>query len=259
MSRSAPKARAEKGRAPSVTVPPPPPTPAQNVDPVDAVPGRLSMSDWAAIVEQEEGEEVVAEILDELVHRVMEKCYQLYLQKQLIPFTVSRARDALVHVVEWQFLVRDEGDWPDSAPLWEQDSEPLPCGIDSWAQGCVPVIHSRLTPHKILLQRSLELPVAEVVDPGGPQHLNEHRSPSKEELSARDPGKENKDQTEGLKHSGFKAATLSPHPPLQREQRRKQRLPHRATFPAPRAADSLPLRRGSLSCSISKEERTGHP
>lgn len=81
MSRSTSKVRAEKSRAASVL--PPPPSPAHHVDSTSTVPGRLSKSEWMDMVAQEEGEEVVAEVLDELMCSVMKRCYQVYLQSQV--------------------------------------------------------------------------------------------------------------------------------------------------------------------------------
>ncbi|XP_066568037.1 uncharacterized protein C2orf81 homolog [Amia ocellicauda] len=149
MSRFTSKSRADKSRVPSAPVPPSAPS---AVAPADIVPGRLTESDWVAMLMQEEGEEVVADIVDKLMSRVMEECYRVYLQRQLVPFTVSQAREALLQMVEWRFLVRDEGEGPDSTSSWEEDEEPQPCSTDSWAQGCVPVLHTGLTPRTTLPQ-----------------------------------------------------------------------------------------------------------
>ncbi|KAJ8404504.1 hypothetical protein AAFF_G00337710 [Aldrovandia affinis] len=259
MSRSGLKSRAEKGRAVPVPVPPPPLPPAQNVESVDIVPGRLSKSDWLDMVAQEEGEEVVAEILDELMYCVMEKCYSVYLQKQLVPFTMTWARDALVQTLEWQFLVRDEGEGQDSSPFWEQDSEPQPCGFDSWAQGCVPVVHSRPTPNSTLLQRSAELPVAEVADPVSPQAKDESQSGRKDDLSDMEPCKENESQNGRQGYARFKVAMLTPFPPCKREDRRKQPLPHRAALLTPQVGNSPRIPRRSLRCPVRKKEECPTP
>ncbi|KAI1904689.1 hypothetical protein AGOR_G00008290 [Albula goreensis] len=254
MSPSAPKAKTEKVRAATVPVPapPPPPPPDQNGDSVDIVPGRLSESDWMEMVAQEEGEEVVAEILEELMQSVMEKCYDVYLRKQMIPFTVSWARDALVQALAMQFLARDEGDGQDSGLSWEQDSEPQPCGIDSWAQGCVPVIHSRPTPNTTPLQKSAELPVAES-DPGCAQTKNEPQSGGNGVLSDPDPIREDDSQNRQVR-MGVKVAVLTPGPPPKRGDRRKQPLPHRVPLPAPQAANSPRISRKCLNYPIRKEE-----
>lgn len=84
MRRSAAKSRADKSRTDSVPVSaaPPPPT-IQPVETVDIVPGRLTESTWNSMLSQAEGEEVVADIIAELMEGVMDKCYQVYLKRQV--------------------------------------------------------------------------------------------------------------------------------------------------------------------------------
>uniref|UniRef100_A0A8U8B340 Basic proline-rich protein-like n=1 Tax=Geospiza parvula TaxID=87175 RepID=A0A8U8B340_GEOPR len=65
---------------------------------------------------------------------------------QRVPFAVARARDAILFVAEWRFLVRDEevpepdGDpEPERDGVWKEDEEP-PAGIwDSWTPRVVAV------------------------------------------------------------------------------------------------------------------------
>lgn len=84
MSRSAAKSR-DKSRAASLVLAPALPRPAsvQNVETVDIVPGRLTEAAWVTMTTQDNGEEVVAEIMGELEAAVMDRCYQVYLQKQV--------------------------------------------------------------------------------------------------------------------------------------------------------------------------------
>ncbi|ROL46252.1 hypothetical protein DPX16_6286 [Anabarilius grahami] len=139
MRRSAAKSRADKSRTDSVPVSAAPPQP---VETVDIVPGLLTESTWTSMLTKEEGEEVVVDIIAELMERVMDRCYQVYLKSQLIPFSVWWAQNNLVETIECLLLVRDEGDDPEHEPLWQEDPEPRPCAIDSWAEGCVPVLHA---------------------------------------------------------------------------------------------------------------------
>lgn len=49
----------------------------------------------------------------------------------------------MLQITEWRFLARDEGESAVAEdPTWGEDEEPLPCPIDAWAQGCVPVLHA---------------------------------------------------------------------------------------------------------------------
>ncbi|XP_015217166.2 uncharacterized protein C2orf81 homolog [Lepisosteus oculatus] len=256
MSRSLSKSRAEKSRAPSVPAAPPAPSASA---PADIVPGRLAESDWVSMVAREEGEEVVVDVVEGLMARVMEECYRVYLQRQLVPFTVSQAREALVQMVEWRFLVRDEGEGPESAPSWEEDLEPLPCGPDSWAQGCVPVLHTGLTPRPPLTQRAVEATVGEADSPGRRQPETklqpeeegtrretantEHLSQNRLDVDIR--GENEKKGSQGPKKP--KPHGLTPAPPPKTEKRRKPSS-HRAAAPTPLAqhpSKSLPSQGGS--------------
>ncbi|KAM6180314.1 LOW QUALITY PROTEIN: uncharacterized protein C2orf81 homolog [Erethizon dorsatum] len=127
--RGATRSKVEKVRPPTVPVPQ-----------VDIVPGRLSEAEWIALMALEEGEDVVGDILANLLARVMDSAFQVYLTQQCIPFTVNQAREAMLQIVEWRFLARDEGEFAVAAdPSWGEDEEPLACVTDTWAQGSVPV------------------------------------------------------------------------------------------------------------------------
>ncbi|RMC14603.1 hypothetical protein DUI87_09701 [Hirundo rustica rustica] len=86
----------------------------------------------------------VRPILDELLERVLSECALAAAARQRVPFTVSRARDAILFVAEWKFLARDEGDpafegdpEPERDGVWSEDEEPQTCPLDSWTRGVV--------------------------------------------------------------------------------------------------------------------------
>lgn len=81
MRRSAAKSRADKSRTDSVPVSAAPLV--QPVETVDIVPGLLTESTWTSMLTKEEGEEVVVDIIAELMERVMDRCYQVYLKSQV--------------------------------------------------------------------------------------------------------------------------------------------------------------------------------
>ncbi|XP_048365143.1 uncharacterized protein C2orf81 homolog isoform X2 [Sphaerodactylus townsendi] len=129
------KSRAEKSRPPTVPVPQ-----------VDIVPGRLSEADWFSLLAFEEAEDAVGDLLALLLDQVLEDCYKVYLASQRIPYVINQAREAMVQIIEWRFLVRDEGQEDVSTdPMWQEDEEPVACIKDPWAEGSVPVL--RATPH----------------------------------------------------------------------------------------------------------------
>ncbi|XP_012513618.1 PREDICTED: uncharacterized protein C2orf81 homolog [Propithecus coquereli] len=130
--RGVTRSKAEKARPPIVPVPQ-----------VDIVPGRLNEAEWMALTALEEGEEVVGDILADLLARVMDSAFKVYLTQQCIPFTISQAREAMLQITEWRFLAQDKGESAVAEdPTWGEDEEPSACTIDSWAQGSVPVLHT---------------------------------------------------------------------------------------------------------------------
>ncbi|XP_068927990.1 uncharacterized protein C2orf81 homolog [Petaurus breviceps papuanus] len=126
------RAKAEKVRPPTVPVPQ-----------IEIVPGRLNESEWISLMGIEEGEDVVGDVVAELLARVMDAAFKVYLTQQCIPFTISQAREAMLQITEWRFLARDEGETDVAEdPTWGEDEEPRASTTDTWAQGSVPVLHA---------------------------------------------------------------------------------------------------------------------
>ncbi|XP_062430461.1 uncharacterized protein C2orf81 homolog [Rhea pennata] len=131
------RSRAEKSR-PVIIVPPQ----------VEIVPGRLTETEWLSLVSAEEREEEAGDIFAEFLDHVMKACYEVYLARQRVPFTVNQAKDAILQITEWRFLMRDEGELNlEEDATWQEDEEPEPCITDSWAQGSVPVTQEHLPPN----------------------------------------------------------------------------------------------------------------
>ncbi|XP_054059110.1 uncharacterized protein C2orf81 homolog [Rissa tridactyla] len=130
------KSRGERSRPPTVTA-------AR----ADIVPGRLPEEEWLSLLRAEQSDEDVGDILAELLGRVMDECSKAYAAQQCVPFTVGQVRDALLQIAQWRFLARDEGESDTEGDgSWQEDEEPEPCTADSWAQGSVPVLCTRLSP-----------------------------------------------------------------------------------------------------------------
>ncbi|XP_061578940.1 uncharacterized protein C2orf81 homolog [Cololabis saira] len=100
---------------------------------------------------QEDADETAAEIMDELLTTVMDRCYEVDIERQIIPFTLFRIKSYLTQTVEQQMLFLDRGDEEGELAKTE-DSEPMPATPDSWAQGCVPVVYAPHQPEQISLQ-----------------------------------------------------------------------------------------------------------
>ncbi|KAF7687422.1 uncharacterized protein C2orf81 homolog [Silurus meridionalis] len=137
MSRNPSKARADKSRATSAQ-PPPPTQPEEVENSVDL--GPSLKSEFLTMIAHEEGEEIVSEIMDELMAHVMEKCYEVYLKKQIVPFTVTWVNNIILQLIKWQHLERDEGDDVNTALILEEDTEPIPTFPDSWSVGCLSIM-----------------------------------------------------------------------------------------------------------------------
>ncbi|ELU06521.1 hypothetical protein CAPTEDRAFT_218998 [Capitella teleta] len=147
MSRStAAKSRAEKGGKSSSAA-----TPAVSHE---IVPGKYTDQDWNACLDHEEGDEFVLDIVGDVCSSAIDIIFQNYIEKQLVPYTVVQARDAIVQIIEWQFLARDNGESSVISECgWQQDEEPEPAITDCWAQGSVPhVIVSPRTPRDIKIE-----------------------------------------------------------------------------------------------------------
>ncbi|KAM5125172.1 LOW QUALITY PROTEIN: uncharacterized protein ACMZJ9_022405, partial [Mantella aurantiaca] len=173
---NASKSRSDKSRS-TGTAPPNPPIS------IDIIPGRFSQQDWATMAATEEGEELVGEMMDYLLSRVMEECHRVYLESQLIPYTVSQAWDAMIHMVEWTFISRDEGE-DETYPQKTWQEEPQPCTNDSWAQGCVPIIQPVLTGHSSLQASSNHLITCI------PEQEAETKPPEEETFQSPDPSED---------------------------------------------------------------------
>ncbi|XP_062903419.1 uncharacterized protein C2orf81 homolog [Mobula hypostoma] len=145
MSRSAmPKSRLDKSRAALV------PAPAPVAALVELVPGRFTENDWQAMVAAEDGENSVMDIIEDVISQALDQCFRIYIENQLLPFTITQAKDALLQIIEWQFLIHDPGESNITlTPSWQEDAEPQASVTDSWAQGSVPVLR---LPDTALLQ-----------------------------------------------------------------------------------------------------------
>jgi len=211
MSRSTvAKSRAEKGGKSTNA-----PTPAVTHE---IIPGKFNDQDWNGMVDRDDGDDFIFDLVEEVCESALGQIYQNYLQKQLVPFTVNQAKDALLQIIEWQFLSRDEGEQSiESDPAWEQEAEPEPAITDCWAQGSVPrrvavTPRAEDTPEAVEPETDLVLQdVAEEDEPAPLAELEaatagECAEPSPEELTEEHPAEEEQQEEPEDKQTESKPA-----------------------------------------------------
>lgn len=127
--------RAAKAAAAKDKTKPPPSTP---VVAHEIVPGKFNENDWNIMLERDAAEDFVLDYLDEIMFTTMDTIHKRYIERQMLPFTITQAKDAILQIIEWRFLARDEGEKNMADSSWIQDEEPEAAVTDCWAQGSVP-------------------------------------------------------------------------------------------------------------------------
>lgn len=52
------------------------------------------------MVERDGGDDFVMDIMDDLMDQTMKAIYEKYIDRQLLPFTISQAKDAIIEIIE---------------------------------------------------------------------------------------------------------------------------------------------------------------
>ncbi|CAF2314905.1 unnamed protein product [Rotaria sp. Silwood2] len=112
-------------------------TEKQPTNVLEIVPGKFNETDWLSLLENDDTEDFIADIFENIWTETAKQIQQIYIRKQLLPFTLMMTENALSNVIQWAFLERDEP-IPASGNFWTEDSEPIPCTMDNWGEGVVP-------------------------------------------------------------------------------------------------------------------------
>ncbi|CAF1232293.1 unnamed protein product [Rotaria sordida] len=104
---------------------------------LEIVPGKFNETDWLSLLENDDTEDFIADIFENIWTETSKQIQQIYVRKQLLPFTLMMTENALSNVIQWAFLERDEPT-PASGNFWTEDAEPIPCIMDNWGEGVVP-------------------------------------------------------------------------------------------------------------------------
>ncbi|XP_053276906.1 uncharacterized protein C2orf81 homolog [Pleuronectes platessa] len=237
MPRSAAKSQASKSRRMSSVPVTPLPTQEQEI-----IPGRLTQTQWNKVLIQEENDEIVGEIIDELMSKVMDGCLQVYVERQLEPFSTSWAKNYLTQILEQQIMCPDEGEGTEEASKTE-DTEPMPSIIDSWAQGCVPVVYA-LPPLSYPYSAQQEADVVQVPAQTGPGDDQQCDAMAQTKSSPKQPDRE---RSPRKPVNNKQCKVLIPRPPPKIDVKKRQQF----NFPPKPVADKLPPIR---SCSVLKKD-----
>ncbi|KAJ3415608.1 hypothetical protein HDV05_004484 [Chytridiales sp. JEL 0842] len=92
--------------------------------------------EYFAIIDQEEGEQLAYNIIEEVLVKGQEVLFEKHIESQVLPYAVQFAKETLLRIVEWEFFNRDPGEI--DLETWLPDEEPQPAIIDSWARGAIP-------------------------------------------------------------------------------------------------------------------------
>ncbi|CAF0994598.1 unnamed protein product [Rotaria sordida] len=104
---------------------------------LEIVPGKFNENDWISLLENDDTEDFIADTFDSIWTETSKQIQQIYIRRQLLPFTLMMTENALSNVIQWAFLERDEPK-PTNGNFWKEDDEPIPCSMDNWGEGVVP-------------------------------------------------------------------------------------------------------------------------
>lgn len=123
----------------------------------DILTGRFTEHEWNTLVEVEDGEELVSELLGSIVGGVMDMIHQRHLEENIVPFSLNWAEHLMTNLIDWQFLVHDNGESKSDEDNWLQDDEPARAPLDSWGRGSVPTrITEVITEEDVILEPKRE-------------------------------------------------------------------------------------------------------
>nr|XP_029137563.1 uncharacterized protein C2orf81 homolog [Labrus bergylta] len=214
--------------------------PIEDLEVEDVIPGRLTKAQWTDLLIQEDSDEIVGEIMEELFSKVMEGCFKVHIKKQLAPFSAFWAKSYLTEIVEQQMMCLDDEEQEEAAKT--EDSEPTPTILDSWAQGCVPVIKVITPQPHSIMQQVADIGNVSQIEPS----LNQQCKTTVQKSSS---PKQSKDQTSPERPLTDKRYTvLTPCPPPKMNRKKLQPV---NLHPKPVQSKLLP----PLSCSVEKNNR----
>ncbi|KAG5454565.1 hypothetical protein CSKR_105465 [Clonorchis sinensis] len=99
---------------------------------------KITQASWINFLDAEESEDVANQICSELLDRTLNEIFKVYIQNQVIPYTVYQAEQALLQLLELEFFTNASSELDIfRSDSWQQDQVAQACKIDSWAQGAI--------------------------------------------------------------------------------------------------------------------------
>jgi hypothetical protein len=67
---------------------------------LEIVPGRFNETDWLSLLESDDTEDYIADIFDGIWAETSKQIQQIYIRRQLLPFTLMMTENALSNVIQ---------------------------------------------------------------------------------------------------------------------------------------------------------------
>jgi hypothetical protein len=77
----------------------------QSANLVEIVPGKFNEHDWFSLLENDETEDFIADIFEMVWGKVSKKVEEIYLERQVLPYTLMVTEEAWSHVIQVSALM----------------------------------------------------------------------------------------------------------------------------------------------------------
>jgi hypothetical protein len=67
---------------------------------LEIVPGKFNETDWISLLENDEAEDFISDIFDDIWRETSKQIQQIYIRRQLLPFTLTMTEHALSSVIQ---------------------------------------------------------------------------------------------------------------------------------------------------------------
>lgn len=75
---------------------------------IEIIPGKFNELDWLTIIENDDTEDFIADIFDNVWTDVSGQIQQIYIRRQLLPFTLMMTENALSNVIQVKQKIKNK-------------------------------------------------------------------------------------------------------------------------------------------------------